>query len=691
MVLTRKPEKLALIVALAGTLTVLLVFLIDLTLSYQRDIDSGEKRLQQFSVMMAEHTARSFEAVDVLVKEVATDLSNNRNNWPDWTPARGWEYIAQRHSRAMPQLRDLIVFDHQGNQRFISTYFPPPAINVRDRPYFRALEEGAPWATYGPYVGRNSGRYTYAIAHRLNGPDLGFAGAAFAAIEPGYMQDFCWANRLSDDFDAVLTNLRGEVIASCRPADLSPNSGILGRAAGDILFNGRPAGLLPETGLARGNGLLISASPVPGFSDLRMVAIIPTDAVLANWRNRLFEIGTLGTLLATLLFFGALLVRRQVRDLRAMTEALAESRDQLEGRIDLATSALAAEKNAAERANAAKSRFLAAASHDLRQPLHALSLFTTDLLRQASAGRLREVPRIAEQIAASTQTLGDMLNALLDISRLDIDGVRADIQSFPLDTVFRHLHDAFRRQAEAHGLRLRVRPTRLYVRSDPRLLERMIGNLLSNALRYTPSGGSVLLGARIAGGDVRIEVRDSGIGIAREYRAAIFAEFFQVANVAREQDGGLGLGLSIVERLAKGLGIEVTLASQIGSGTTFGLRVERAAASSSTPQATRRSAGQVHFVGDPEVLAGCRKLVDSWSYETSAGDRQSVERLRSDSIVICTADAIPDLDPDMALIVLGGEAAALPPGAHHLTLPLRPARLRALLRASAVRGPVGGA
>lgn len=164
MVLTRKPEKLALIVALAGTLTVLLVFLIDLTLSYQRDIDSGEKRLQQFSVMMAEHTARSFEAVDVLVKEVATDLSNNRNNWPDWTPARGWEYIAQRHSRAMPQLRDLIVFDHLGNQRFISTYFPPPAINVRDRPYFRALEEGAPWATYGPYVGRNSGRYTYAIA-----------------------------------------------------------------------------------------------------------------------------------------------------------------------------------------------------------------------------------------------------------------------------------------------------------------------------------------------------------------------------------------------------------------------------------------------------------------------------------------------------------------------------------------------
>lgn len=380
--LTRKPEKLALIVALAGTLTVLLVFLTDLTLSYQRDIDSGEKRLQQFTVMMAEHTARSFEAVDVLVKEVATDLSSNRIDWPEWESVRGWEYIAQRHSRAMPQLRDLIVFDEQGNQRFISTYFPPPPINVRDRPYFITLENGALWSTFGPYVGRNSGRYTYAIAHRINGPEKRFAGAAFAAIEPAYMQDFCWANRLSDNFDAVLTNLRGEVIASCRPADLSTHSGILGRPAGDILFGGSPAGLIPETGLARGNGLLISTSPVPGFSDLRLVAIMPTESVLTNWYNRLFEIGTLGAMLSALLFFGALLVRRQVGELRAMAEALAESRDQLEDRIDTATAALAAEKDAAERANAAKSRFLAAASHDLRQPLHALSLFTTDLLRQ---------------------------------------------------------------------------------------------------------------------------------------------------------------------------------------------------------------------------------------------------------------------------------------------------------------------
>jgi signal transduction histidine kinase len=690
--LKRKPEQLALTLALAGTLAVLIAFLVDLTLSYKRDIDTGEQRLQQFSVMMAEHTARAFEAVDVLVKEVATDLSHSRNDWPEWEAVRGWEYIAQRHSRAMPQLRDLIIFDQLGNQRFISTYFPPPALNMRDRPYFGALESGMPWATYGPYVERNSGRYTYAIAHRLTDAENRFSGAAFASIEPAYMQDFCWSNRFSDDFDAVLTNARGEIIASCRPADLSTHSGILGRPAGRILFDGRPDGLIPETGLARGNGLLISTSPVPGFPDLRMVAIIPTESVLAAWRNRRFEIATLGTMLIALLFSGALLIRRQVAELREMTEALTDGRDQLEVRIEKATAALAAEKDIAERANAAKSRFLAAASHDLRQPLHALSLFTTDLLRQAAAGQLREVPRIAEQIGASTQTLGDMLNALLDISRLDIDGIRADIQVFPLSDVFRQLHDAFHRQAEAHGLRLRFHPTRFLLRSDPRLLGQMIGNLISNALRYTPAGGSVLVGARVKGSRIRIEVRDSGIGIAREYRAAVFAEFFQVANVAREQDGGLGLGLSIVERLARGLNIGLSLSSEIGDGTTFGLLVERAhsqppAQTLSKPQTS--SAGLVHFIGNSSELVNCRELVSGWNYQTSSGDRESVGRLRSDAIVICDGDCVPDIDPDMALIILGQTSDGnVPDKAHALGLPLRPARLRALLRASTVRGPI---
>jgi signal transduction histidine kinase len=692
-VISKKPEKLALILALSGTMAVLLAVLTDLGLSHRRDLQTGEQRLQQFSIMMAEHTARAFEAIDVLAKEISIDLSKNRHEWTEWSDVQGWEYIAQRHTRAMPQLRDLIIFDRQGNQRFISTYFPAPHINVRDRPYFVELENGARWATFGPYIGRNSGRYTYAIAHRLEDEARQFSGAAFAAIEPAYMQDFCWSNRIADEFDAVLTNRKGEIIASCRPADLSPQSGILGRLAGETLFEGRAAGLIPETGLASGDDLLISVSPIPGFPDLRLVAMISKRAVLTNWWDRFYEIGTLATLLSLLLITGAVLLRRQVAELRQLAEALGDNRQQLTARIDKATAELAREKDIAERANAAKSRFLAAASHDLRQPLHALTLFATDLTHKAAVGQLREVPRIAEQINASALNLSDMLNALLDISRLDIDGVRAEIQTFALQNVFQRLHKAFHHQADAHRLRLRIHPTRVHLRSDPQLLERMLGNLLSNAIRYTPAGGSILIGARRQGKNIRIEVRDSGIGISQENRTAIFAEFFQVANAAREQNGGLGLGLSIVDRLAKGLNIEIFLATRVGDGTTFGLLLERAEPKPMLTSEQQAFSGHVHLIGNSPAIAACQAMIRDWNYACTTGPIDALAQLRKDTILMCDADQIPARGHDLPLIILGNGSlpdSKTPPGSHVLSLPVRPARLRALLRASALRGPASG-
>jgi hypothetical protein len=269
--LRRKPEALALLVALISTLTVLAVFLTDLVLSRQRDIEAGERRLHHFGIMMAEHTARSFEAIDMLLREMASDLSLSRRDWPSWEAGKGWEYVAQRHSRAMPQLRDLAVFDQQGNQRFISTYFPPLPINVRDRPYFISLENGNESASFGPYIGRNSGRYTYAIARRITDAEGGFAGAAFASVEPAYLQDFCWSNRLSDDFEAVLINARGQVIGSCRPVDLSRQSPLLGAMAADVLFGGRLRDQIPQTGLSRATDCsypsrLFPAFPICAFS-----------------------------------------------------------------------------------------------------------------------------------------------------------------------------------------------------------------------------------------------------------------------------------------------------------------------------------------------------------------------------------------------------------------------------------------
>jgi signal transduction histidine kinase len=683
---TQKPETLALTAAMAGTLIILFVFVVDLTLVRHNDLQVGERRLQHFGIMMAEHTARTFEAIDVLLRDTASDLSGPRRDWEKWESSRGWEYIAQRHSRSMPQLRDLIVFDRYGNQRFISTHFPAPQVNVRDRPYFAALEDGADVSTFGPYVGRNSGRYTYAISRRLNADNGVFSGAVFAAVEPAYLQDFCWSNRLSDDFEAVLTNARGEIIASCRPSDISRQSAVLGAKAGTALFNGKLRDMVPASGLTKFNGLLVSVADVPGFSDLRILTAIPEKTLLAAWKTRLFELASLGLLVTIVLFVGALLVRRQVREMSIMTSELAASHDHLEERIQAATVELAGRKDAAERANAAKSRFLAAASHDLRQPLHALSLFSADLQRQVRSGTPSELPRLAEQISASTAMLGDLLDSLLDISRLDVAGIKPDRRPFPLQPVFERVANSFRRAAADRNITLRFRPTPLWADSDPLLVDRMIANLVSNALRYTPAGGRVLVVARRRGEQLLIEVRDSGIGIAREHQAAIFAEFYQVGNTAREHNKGLGLGLSIVDRLARALDIQVALRSRLGEGTTFSLRVPGSPPGivAQQQESTSPTAGKVHCIGNSDEMVACVGLLKGWGYAVSVAEQSGGERPPENVVLISdvepAAAVSAELAPGTPLIVLVGSAGqALPAGAHALPAPVRPAKLRALL------------
>lgn len=683
--LNRTPEKFALLAVLAGTLAVLSAFLIDLGLSYRDELARGEQELQQFTSMMAEHTARAVEAIDILAREIATDLSLNRPDWPDWSPLKGWEYVAQRHSRAMPQLRDLVIFDANGNQRFISTHFPPPQINVSDRQYFIDLHRGASSSTFGPYIGRNTGRYGYGVAHRLTNSALPdgnrFAGIAYATLEPSYLQDFCWPGRPSDDFDAMLINRKGEIVGSCRPVDMTVHSGILGRQVGEVLFAGTLRGVLPDNGVARARGYLMSTSPVPGFPDLRLTAAISERAVLLPWRERFAQIATLAILLSSILFFGLLLLRRQFNDLRRLTAAIEGHRKKLEERIEQATADLLHEKDLAERANTAKSRFLAAASHDLRQPLHAIALFSTDLLRQLDSAT--PTHRIAQQINQSAQNLGEMLNTLLDISRLDIGGTQAHPQTFPLQELFASLEKTYARQAEAANLRLRFRKTRIWVHTDPQLLGQILGNLITNALRYTPAGGSVLVGVRqaSAAGELRLEVRDNGIGIALADQQHVFAEFFQVANTAREQEGGLGLGLSIVQRLARLLAIEISLRSQVGLGTCFGLRLARAepVSAAAADLHTDDNANLLHLHGDTAALQQCQTLVERWGYQTRYCDDADCQHLPSGSIVLCLADAIPEVATAVDLIILG-DISPCPPGAYCLHLPLRPARLRAVLQ-----------
>jgi signal transduction histidine kinase len=683
----RRPDLLAIVVALLGTLAVAAAFLGDLLLSRESELAAGERRVQEFGVMLGEHTARSFEAVDILLREIAADLSDKPHDWERWDQRRGYEYLAKRHSRSLPQLRDLILFDRQGLQRFISTYFPTPRINVRDRPYFVALEQGQAATTFGPYIGRNSGRYTYALARRIVDARRNFAGIAFAAIEPAYFQHFCWANRLADDFESVIINAKGQVIASCRPTDLGKQSPVVGTEAVDTLHEGRLRGWLPADGVARGNGLIASLSPVPGFADLRVLTTIPADTLLAGWLLRFLQLGTLFLLVSAVLIAGGLLVRRQISELRAMADELAASRDQLEERVRAATTAISRQKDEAETASKAKSRFLAAASHDLRQPLHALSLFAADLQHRLRSGRPDELPHVAEQIAAAAGTLGEMFDALLDISRLDVAGIAPDIRPFALNRVLERVVTSFQPAAVDRKQTLVFRPTTLWAESDPLLVERMVANLLSNALRYAGPGGRVLVAARRRAGKVLVEVRDNGPGIAAEHQAAIFAEFYQVGNMARETGRGLGLGLSIVDRLARALGSEVRLRSAPGHGTTFGLLIEAARPLvAASPQRPPPDVPAIHFVGAGDDLRAAMELARNWGYAIShhplatrmpPAVRGRLVVVTLASLADAVAAIVPPATPVIALADIPGYSP--PQGSYALPLPVRPARLRALL------------
>ena len=305
--------------------------------------------------------------------------------------------------------------------------------------------------------------------------------------------------------------------------------------------------------------------------------------------------------------------------LNQMAENLQKGRDELDQRILVATQALREKKDEAETATLAKSRFLAAASHDLRQPTHALGMFVT---RLAQLPHDTETRHLIDNLEASVRAMQDLLDGLLDISRLDANTVRVELRPFALAEIFEPMRAGLFLAAGEKGLRLRIRPTAAWVMSDSTLLSRILLNLVGNALRYTRVGG-VLVACRISadGTLARIDVWDTGIGIAPEHHEAIFREFFQVGNQERDRQKGLGLGLHIVERTSRLLGYQLHMRSIPGRGTVFSLQVPIAAASAvidarATPEVNSSAnlAGLVILVIEDDALAreALMSLLESW-------------------------------------------------------------------------------
>lgn len=283
--------------------------------------------------------------------------------------------------------------------------------------------------------------------------------------------------------------------------------------------------------------------------------------------------------------------------------------------------ALEAARGVAEQTNLGKSRFLAAASHDLRQPLQTLSLIRGILakrIKDESGSRL--VGKLEETLGA----MSGMLNTLLDINQLEAGVVRPEISDFAIGDLLHRLKTEFAYHAAAKQLGWRVVASGLNVRSDPRLLEQMLRNLLANAVKYTERG-KVLLGCRRRGDKLRIEVWDTGIGIAPEQLRAIFQEFHQIDNPARERSRGIGLGLSIVQRIGDLLGNAIDVRSWSGRGSVFAIEVPLGEQRRRLPEGAdpalpmTASGGTILIVDDdPAVREMLEMLFDEEGYRTTA-------------------------------------------------------------------------
>jgi len=311
-------------------------------------------------------------------------------------------------------------------------------------------------------------------------------------------------------------------------------------------------------------------------------------------------------------------------------EALERANENLERRVrertrelELLNKELGRAKAIAEDANISKTRFLAAASHDILQPLNAARLYVTSLIERQGSG---EEGRLAGHVDASLEAVEEIIGALLDISRLDTGTLKPEVASFRIDEPLRQLEVEFAPLARERGLELVFVSSSLTVSSDRRLLRRVLQNLVSNAVKYTREG-RVLVGCRRRGERVRIDVYDTGIGIPKSKQRAVFTEFHRLeegAKVAR----GLGLGLSIVERIARMLGHEVRLESIVGRGSHFSVEVPLAPAAAIILD--RREPDRVDLRqltgmtvlcidNDPKILDGMESLLGGWGCRVFTG------------------------------------------------------------------------
>lgn len=574
-----------------------------------------------------------------------------------WTTQLTWSagttnqrsFDALRLLRQVPAITELAQLDSTGKEQVrvsrLAMDVVGSQIDFSQDPKF--TEAVAKKVYYGPvYFRRESEPYmTLALAGTRRD-----AGVSVAEVNLKLIWDVVSQIRVGGHGQAYVIDAQGRLIAHpdlslvLRNTDMTRLAQVkAARAAGA----GTPTEPVQVSKDVRGRDVLTAYAPVAPLRWLLFVEL-PVDEAYAPLYQSLLRSGVLllaGLALAFLA--GLFLARRMVVPIQALSRGAArigsgdltqrisiKTGDELEALADqfnrmaeqLQDSYAGLERKVEERtqqlalANLAKSRFLAAASHDLRQPLHALGLFVAQLrshMKSAEGGRL------VDRIDAAVSAMNELFNALLDISKLDAGVLSTNVTEFPIAQVLRRIESTFAEAAREKGLSFQMVLSSAWVRSDPILLERIVLNLVSNAVRYTRSG-SVVVGCRRRGDTANIEVWDSGPGIPKDQQRNIFGEFYRLAG--GNNQGGLGLGLAIVDRLCTLLGHPIQLISTPGKGSRFSVVVPLAAARAQIvePQAAQvaidATRGKLVVVIDDDALVldsmggllrnwGCRVVV----------------------------------------------------------------------------------
>jgi signal transduction histidine kinase/CheY-like chemotaxis protein len=612
------------------------------------------------------------EAAALRITQFASEIESQLR-WAThlpWTesPAEQHRIDALRLLRQVPAITDLTLLDGEGRERLFVSRVSMDRLDTRtdrsDDPAVRAaLKNGVHFGAV--YFRRDTEPF---IRVALAGTRRE-AGVVLAEVNLKFTREVVSRVRVGREGRAYVVDKDGRLIAHPDTSLVLRNTDL---SAAMRLIDAEPDQPLHRLTSLQGEPVLVAQAAAPPL-DWRVLVELPQREADEPWRRALTRsvwITALSLLLA--LGFAAVFSWRMVRPIRSLTAGAArigagqlghriqiDSADEI-GQLgqqfntmagELERSYATLERKVDERtqalteANRAKSRFLAAASHDLRQPLHALNLLVAQLHTEPTAA---ERERLTRRVESAIGSINGLFDGLLDISKLDAGVVAAQVTALPLQLVLDRVEATFAEAARARGLHLHVRPHAAWVLSDPVLLERILDNLVANALRYTRQGG-VLVGCRRRSGpdgsQVRVEVWDTGIGIAPDKHGEVFAEFYQVAPAGTLQGEGLGLGLSIVARLGQLLGHPTGLASRPGRGSCFSVVLPE------TPPQAQHAAPAVAKPGPDEPLRGLRVLVidnDDAILDSTAG------LLRAWGCAAVTATSAAQ-----ALQRLGGTAPAL--------------------------------